>query len=293
MFIEDKLKLKENFSANECDIADYLLENEEFIKRFSVRYIANMTYTSPSAVVRLCKKIGCKGFNDFKEEYIKELKYKNVTIKEIDPNYPFNNRDNYSTIANKIGVLYKEIVDDTLSLINANTLTKATELLMKAKVIYICSSGIQAELASAFEEKMSKIGKTVVIGTKVDRMFYEACYADENSCFLMISYSGETEYLLRIAKKIRERRIPAIAITSFGDNTLSQLITCSLWVSTREKLINNLGNFGMNISTLFLLDILYSNCFNINYERNIKNKIKYSFEYEEKRYLKNSFLKGE
>ena len=293
MLIRENLKLKSDFSANESCVAEYLLNHEQILKDLSARFIASETYTSPSTVVRLCKKLGYDGFNDFKEDYLKELKYSESNFKNIDANYPFTYQDKNIVIANKIGILYKETIDDTLSLIDNDVLLRATNILKKSKIIYVCSSGVQSELASVFRDKMAKIGKIVVIDNKLDDMFYAACYAGENCCFLMISYSGETEMLLRVAKKVNEKNIPSIAITSFGKNTLSSLIDCCINLSTREKLITNLGSFGINISTMFLLDILYANCFNLNYEGNIENKLKYSFEFEKYRHSENPILHEE
>lgn len=293
MLVIDKLKLKENFSANECDIADYLLKNNKDIKSLSARFIATKTYTSASSVVRLCKKLGYEGFNDFKEDFIKEVEYKESNFKEIDPNYPFCHDDTDMMIANKIGLLYKETIDDTLCLLDTNTLKKAVDILNKSKIIYICSSGVHGQLASSFQEKMSKIGKTVIIYSRLDHIFYEACYTEQSSCFILISYSGETETVLRVARKLKERKILSIAITSIGGNTLSSLSDYSLFMSTREKLINNIGNFSINISTVLLLDILYSNYFNLNHKDNMNNRITFSKEFEKKRYSENSILHNE
>lgn len=293
MLIREKLQLKTNFSANESYLADYLLNNEQILKDLSARFIASETYTSAASVIRLCKKLGYSGFNDFKNDYLKELKYRESNFNNIDANYPFTYKDRNIVVANKIGSLYKETIDDTLSLLNNESLVVATKILKKAQIIYVCSSGVQSELASVFRDKMTKIGKTVVIDPKLDDMFYSACYANTNCCFLMISYSGETEIMLRVAKKVSENKIPAIAITSFGKNSLSSLIDCCINLSTREKLISNLGSFSINISAMFLLDILYSNCFNLNYSENIKNKISYSFEFEKYRDSENPILHDE
>lgn len=293
MFIKDKLKLKRNFSINESCIADYLLENEEFIRDLSVRYIAADTYTSASTVIRLCKKMGYEGFNDFKDEYIKELKYYQSHFKDIDPNYPFSSKDKNMVVINKIATLYKETIDDAVLLMENDKFIIATNILKSSKIIYICSAGVQADIAYDFKEKMIKIGKNVIIDKNLHETFYSACYCEKDSCFLLISYSGETERVLKIAKKVKERNIPVIAITSFGKNSLSSMIKCSLYLSTREKLKSNLGSFGINISTMLLLDSLYANCFNMDYEKNLSNKIKYSSEYEQKRNSNNPILHEE
>ena len=115
----------------------------------------------------------------------------------------------------------------------------------------------------------------------IDEPYYEACYLNKgDACFILISYTGETQNCIRMARKLNERNIDFITITSFGTNTLSSLSHCILHVSTREKIRNNLGTFSMNLSTLYLLDLLYSMYFSLNYEENKKKKIEISDEYE-------------
>ena len=103
---------------------------------------------------------------------------------------------------------------------------------------------------------------------------------NKNIYIILISYTGETQNCIRMANKLNERNIDFITITSFGTNTLSSLSRCVLHVSTREKIRNNLGTFSMNLSTLYLLDLLYSMYFSLNYKENKKKKIKIADEYE-------------
>ena len=69
MLIIEKLKLKEKMSDNEESIADFILGLGEELKKYSTRNIADATYTSPATVVRLCKKLGFAGFDDFKKQF--------------------------------------------------------------------------------------------------------------------------------------------------------------------------------------------------------------------------------
>ena len=147
--------------------------------------------------------------------------------------------------------------------------------------IYIISSGSQNDLALTFRDKMARIGKHVNVYQSIDEPYYEACYLNKgDACFILISYTGETQNCIRMANKLNERNIDFITITSFGTNTLSSLSRCVLHVSTREKIRNNLGTFSMNLSTLYLLDLFYSMYFSLNYKENKKKKIKIADEYE-------------
>ncbi|WP_366936703.1 hypothetical protein [uncultured Clostridium sp.] len=51
--------------------------------------LAQNTYTSSATIVRLCEKLGLKGYNDFKIKYSAELKINSDIYKQVDVNYPF------------------------------------------------------------------------------------------------------------------------------------------------------------------------------------------------------------
>ena len=153
-------------------------------------------------------------------------------------------------------------------------------MLDQAQNIYLCSSGVYSDIASAFRENMSKIGKTVVIPPSNTSAYFEACYRDKKNCFILVSYSGETPRNIVLAKKLRQRGIPAISITSYGSNSLAAQCGCRLYISTRQKLISNLGNFSINLSVFYLLDTLYAGCFRLRYKTNEELKIRFSKESE-------------
>ena len=145
-------------------------------------------------------------------------------------------------------------------------------LLHRSDIIYVYSAGVQGDVAQTFKDKMLKIGKNVVLETKMNELYYRASYCSLNCSFIILSYSGEIEAELRGVKKLKERHIPLLAITSYGDNTLSQYADYVLNVSTRERLKDNLGDFVMNISTMLILDILYVSIFNTDYSVHIERR---------------------
>lgn len=293
MLITETLKEKLYFSVIECNLADYILMQRDHIETQSTHYIANQLFTVPSTITRFCQKMGFKGFGDFKKAYLQELSYLSSHFHSINPNYPFEDQDECFVAANKIAHLYHEIIDDTLALIKKEDLQASVDLLKKANRIYVCSAGVQADLANTFKDKVLKIGKDVVVEAKLDECFYRATFCDSSDVFIMISYSGETETILRVAMKLKERHIPFVAITTVGDNKLDNLATYRLYVSTREKLIRNLGNFCMNLSSLFLLDTLYVNMFNDNFQNNFQNKVESSMGFEKNRTSYNPMIRDE
>ncbi|WP_458125721.1 MurR/RpiR family transcriptional regulator [Paenibacillus sp. Z3-2] len=60
-----KLKYASQLTAQEKHIVDYILNNPEVVFDSTAHELAQQTYTSSSTIVRLCKKLGTKGYPDF------------------------------------------------------------------------------------------------------------------------------------------------------------------------------------------------------------------------------------
>lgn len=279
MLIREALE-NPQLNPNEKKLGRYLIEQDIKIESETVRTVAKAVYMSPSSVVRFVQKLGFEGFNDFKKQYLKEIRYLSTHFQTIDSNRPFSQNDKNIIIANKMGLLYNETLQDTISLLSHDTLQEAINRIENTEFIAIVVSGAQKGIAYTFKEKMMKIGKKVNVFENTDEAFYEACYCDHRTLFILISYSGETSRCLSVCLKLKERQQLFITLTTFGTNTLSAESDCCLFVSTRERLIDNLGTFSFNLSVLYLLDVLYAGYFNMDYEKNLKNKKRTSEECE-------------
>ncbi|TDW16522.1 RpiR family transcriptional regulator [Breznakia blatticola] len=273
MLIVEKLKLKNNMSMSEETVADFLMSLAKDVEKYSTRNIAEVTYTSPATVIRLCKKLGFKGFDDFKIQYLKEIDYLDQQYGKIDVNFPFSKNDSIMKMTNKMVSLYEETIRDTFSLMKHDVIKNASNLMKHSNAIHIFSSGTTLNQAECFKEKMLKIGKQVIISNNLNYQLYEANCIQQGDIAIIISYSGETKNIVNIAKSCKQRGIPIIAITSFGENTLSQISFCKLIISTKESLFKNIGDFSIHLSVNLILDVLYSSYFLLDYDTNYQSKL--------------------
>lgn len=293
MLLEEKLRHQSNMSPGEKSVADHILSLGKELKRYSTRNLADLSYTSPPTVIRLCKKMGYSGFEQLKEQYCTELDYLEQDFGQVDVNFPFDSSDTLSRAVRKMGRLYEETVKDTLSIMQYDMLQKAVTLIKYCNTIYVFSAGTTLNLAVAFKEKMMKIGRSVAIPNNLNYQQYEVNCMQKRDLALIISYSGETGAMIQAANTCKEKEIPILAITSFGDNTLSRLATCKLLISTRESLFYNIGDFSSHISVSFLLDTLYGAYFLQDYEKNYDRKLELVQQMEKLRHSDNPCLTGQ
>ncbi len=292
MMIYEHLQ-KDDLSSADRLIADFFLTHKDELKDLSARDIGRILFVSASTVSRFAQKLGYAGYNDFKEAYLKECSYLNAHFTSIDANLPFAEHDSCYQIAGKISALYSETVADTYNLIDHEQLEKAAALLRKTSIIYIVSAGTYTELGSLFQEKMARISKNVISCPFPDISYYYSCADKKDAVFILISYSGETNSIIKNARKLHELKQSFIAITSYGSNSLSALADSVLYISTRERLRNNIGSFGPYISVMYLLDLLYSCVFRYGYKENLAGKYARALEFQDRRSSSNPILMDE
>ena len=273
MSIMTQLEFELEFSQSEKQIARYILDNGEDVLSLTVKELANKTYTSPATIVRLCRKIGLEGYNDFKIKYSAELQYDQRSKKRIDVNFPYNPNDNHETIADNLAILTNEVVKDTHQLIDFDNLNTIVDLLYNAEEIDIYGFGNSILAGLSFQHKMVRVGKNVNLRTIPGEQIFLASISNERKAAIMISYSGETGELIRFANVLKRKKTPIIAITSLGDNQLSKLADYVLHLDSREKIFSKMAPFASQISMEYILNIVFSCIYKRDYQENTQLKV--------------------
>ncbi|EFJ70658.1 MurR/RpiR family transcriptional regulator [Lactobacillus paragasseri] len=290
MLIKDQLREKKNMSNNEKIVANYLLKADENIEKDTVRTVAEKTYTSPSTIIRLCHKLGFTGFSDFKNKFLNEVKYFNLQFQNVDVNFPFRREDTAREVMSKITDLYIETIKDTEKVVDMRTLLRCRKICSESEEIHIFSYGTYLNQAYSFKEKMMKIGKKVMISSNLNYQLYEAEIMQAGDIAIIISYSGETNNSLLIAKQCRKNNIPTIAITSIGENDLTKICDETLYISTKESLYKNIGDYSIHLSVSYVLDVLYSLIFQNDFEHFYETKMNLAMSLEKDRRSSNSII---
>ncbi|TCI54261.1 MULTISPECIES: MurR/RpiR family transcriptional regulator [unclassified Exiguobacterium] len=280
MLLTEKLK-QDLFSPSERGVIDYLFEQREHISTQTMKQIAEATYTHPSILSRIAEKLEFSGWVDLKTVFLEEIDYLNRHFSTIDANYPFVAEDGLMTVANKVAALKQMTIEDTLSLLDHEAFEQAVTMLHEARHIKVFSIIHNLLLCHDFKSKMNRIGKQVTL-CEVDAEF-EAANSDEGTCALLISYTGESDYTVGLIPYLKSRRVPVLALTSLGENAISNQADCTLRLTTRERLYSKIGSFTSNDSIHCLLDLLYAGIFSKDYDENLAYKIQISKRFDHRK----------
>jgi len=272
MLLQEKMG-KQKFSPSEQIVVNFILKQQELIKNYSTTMIAADTYTSPSILIRISKKLGFSGYNEFKKVFLDEIAYLKANFQGIDANRPFNSTDSIMNIANKITKIKIESLKDTLFLIEHDSLQEAIGIMRRSQTIKVFAISNLSFQAEEFVFKIRHIGKKAETYSISNTMYQEATMTSSNDCAICISYSGESGELLSVTKYLLTNHVPVIAITSIGENSLAKLADVSLRTTTREKSYSKIAAFTSLESVALILDILYSCYFKIEYQKHYQYKV--------------------
>ena len=264
MLIEQKLQQIKLSSGQEA-VAQFLLEKRCRIAKYTVKEIAKETYTSNGTIVRLAKKLGYDGFESLKEDYLKEVKYLNTHFVNVDANYPFNSSDNNTQIANKIGCLYDESIQDTLSLVHHDSLRDTLKIMKEAKQIHFIGFNKCAFLGKIFQIDMYQLGININILESINSVILNILQPGD--CIIIADYIGNIDKISFLIEDAKKKNIKIIAITSIGENSLSLVSNVTLYLSTRENTNDKIKSYSSEISVKLILDIIYSCFYSLDYEK--------------------------
>ena len=176
-------------------------------------------------------------------------------------------------IAYRIANLHQEAIEDTLNLVDFKNLDKIINLLDQARRIYLFGNGNSLLAGFDFQHKMMRIGKMVEMRAHAGEQGFLSYTCSPDDVAILISYSGETNEMVELAKFLKKMHVPLLGITSIGDNQLSKYCTYIMNTGSREKIFSKIAPYSSKTSISYLLDLIFSCIFRLNYDHYINEKI--------------------
>lgn len=261
MKIIPQLKDQTGFTHNEKVIAGYILKEKNNVLTKSAAVLAKETYTSPAAVIRLCKRIGLSGYQEFKIRLSAELEQEQQLISEIDANYPFHKEDGIREIAVRLEKLTGESLHEARSLItsSAQDFEKACSLMMRSGRIVIFGVGDAYLAGLAFQARMMRAGFNQFLSSPVyGEQRHLAQTLQSGDCGILLSFSGVTGSTLECAEILSKNHVHTISLTSLRSGRLAELSDVTLVLPDKEKKFRRYANFSSHACMEYYLNVLYS-----------------------------------
>jgi len=251
----------------ERKVAEYILQHPEKVVGLSVQKLAEYAEVSEATIVRLSRSLHCKGFQELKLRIAGDLSQTLQTSESYQ-----EIRTDGSTRHLIESVSHNNIVSiqDTLSLLSPESVEKAIAALSGARKVGLFGIGASAVIAEDFKQKLSRINRWCEIGAGFDAQATIAANLLPGDVVFGISYSGQTEDMIRSLEIAKHNGAVVITLTRFGSNPVADLADIQLFTSSLEKSIRS-GAMASRIAQLNVIDILYIGIAGNHYEESVQS----------------------
>ncbi|MDR4949749.1 MurR/RpiR family transcriptional regulator [Neobacillus cucumis] len=245
---------------SEKKIIEFIEQNPEEIIHLSITEVAERSETSESSIVRLCKRLGYKGFQDLKINLAKE-----VVAPEMQIHEAIEKGDNAVTIKKKVFQSNIQALYDSIEVCSDDEILKAVEAIANARLIEFYGTGGSGTVALDAQHKLLKLGiKSFAYNDSVLQAM-SASVLTEQDVVIGISHTGANTDVLAAMKLAKEAGATLICITNSSKSPITKISNIVLQTASKETLFRT-DAISSRIAQLTIIDILVAAVANQKYE---------------------------
>lgn len=260
---------------NEKAIVDFILEQPMNFLEMNIQQIAEKCYVSRSTIYRLCDRLELRGLAELKLKVSASLDTYWNNNEDFDYDFPITGNTGPIQVAHKIKEDYQRTMDSTFGFFSDQRLKNAVKAMSRAKVIDIYTSAGHTSFARNFQFQMQEIGKVVNVPVEEYRQRLTASTSDESHLAIIISFAGGGLIIDMIAKILAEKGTPILLISAYESKFKLEKAAHHLYMCPYEDHYNKISSFSTRFSLLYILDVLYTCYFDLDYEGTLDKKLEY------------------
>lgn len=235
-----------SLTKSEQKVASVVLEQMDKVIYYSVTDLADVAEVGETTVLRFCRKIGLKGYQEFKLAIAKDLSAsgKNDTS-ESQP----------LSLVDSIAQYTKNAVDETVNMIDETVLQETLELLSGANSVHFFGVGTSGLSALDAKNRFLRIGRRfdAIIDPHIQSM--TAATLGPKDVVIGLSISGSTKDTIDSLHIAKENGAKVIAITYYARSPITKVADFVLLCGGKESPLEG-GSLAAKISQLFVIDLL-------------------------------------
>lgn len=255
-----------DLSPSERHIVDFIFENLQDVSNMGIVELGDKTFTSTTTVKRLCRKLGIESYTDFRLQLSAEIaSYDRMNILKGAQN-PVGQYDTTADIISKVSDQNAKSIIETSTLNHPDVIAEVIRLMSTAERVDFYGVGPSNVVAKDAYIKCMRLGiPSSAIDDPMSMRMNVRAYP-KGALAILISYTGETDSIIGVAKELNEMGVTSVSLTSFGENRLAAMCTHNLYVQASESW-DRLGGMSSRISTLNLVDVLFTALMNTDYKK--------------------------
>lgn len=253
------------------DLAQFILENPEKVITYTIDDFSKNTFTSTSSIVRFCKKIGFKGYSEFKIKLAIEINTFILNNTRIEVDMPIRKEATSAEISQTLLNLHYQTLTDVYYGLDLGNMSEIAEMIYHSDYLMLKGYGPSLLIAEDFYYKVRRIG--IVCQNEALAGFETQIFpnAAKNPVMFVVSHYANSILIRNLILEGNAQKIPVVLLTCNRESPLIKLVSKVIIVDSPEQdRMNKLGSLASRTGMTYVLDILYSMLFTKDYDRNVK-----------------------
>ena len=241
---------KAKLTQREKKVVEFIKQNGDSFLNDTITEFSEKAGVSDATMVRFCKHLGYKGYQDFKVNAAREM-----LPKEKQFNPKLDQGDDSAGICSKVFNSEMAVLSRTLLEISIADLQTISEKLRAAERVVLFGTGGSMNVAKDAQHKFMKIGIMVHVFEDIDLQHMAASLMKEGDVALVISHSGSNVSSLQCLEMAKAGGAYTVALTGLGKNPISKAADITVHIAA-EKTIFQSESVSTRIAQLAVLDTL-------------------------------------
>ncbi|MCR4427368.1 MAG: MurR/RpiR family transcriptional regulator [Firmicutes bacterium] len=215
---------------SERRVAEFTLEHLEEVLYLSVSELADRTGTSDPTVIRFCRSLGLRGYQEFKIELARQLVPRERTIHEAA-----EGGDDPASLVRRVFAANTDALAQTLQVLDPVEVGRAIDALAKAGRIEFYGMAASGVVALDAYHKFFRLGIPCAALTDPHMQAMSAALLQADDVAVAISHSGATKDIVESLRIAREAGAVTVAIIGRRVCPVAAVADIKLWCHTREQ----------------------------------------------------------
>jgi len=225
---------RDQMSAIERRIADFLLDNAHLLRDYSSQQLASALGISQSSVVKFSQKLGFKGYPDLKYSIGESLARGDGGDESGAPARSADDHP-HAALAASLWRAKAEAEEETRLINPPEKIDAIAAAIRGAQKVFVIGLGQDGIQARAFAMKLSLLGILAVHHFDPVLMPAAVCTANGDDVLLVFSEHGRQSSLCQIGRLFHERHGKVVTVTRHTANPLRAHADLSLLVSAHDE----------------------------------------------------------
>jgi DNA-binding MurR/RpiR family transcriptional regulator len=217
-------------------VARYILDNPQRVASFSIGELARLTSSNKTAVVRVCKLSGYRGYRELRAALLENRGFvRGTELLGFDVPPDADVSDDRLHVAREVIKINLEVLQETLTLLDKAALELSIDRILAARHVFLTGFGSSAPVAQDTYQRFLRLQIRSSACSDPHILASIAANLAPTDLLFCVTYSGETRDIIEALETARRCKAATITLTSVPRSSAARLSDVVLLSAVSRK----------------------------------------------------------